>query len=144
MLWSAIYLCFLTSLSGLAPVTPVVPDLLFELWLISIVRFAIVDCVCLFQQADHRLSLGGNLLWPLDSFWLPTAFCVAGSRRLTTLVEASPVSAEPDGCRGLSPPPVSGQGGLRRWRPISKSPEMTAIAGKVLDSKEGGVGGVAK
>ena len=32
-------LCLLTSLSGLAPVAPVVPDLLFELWLISTVPF---------------------------------------------------------------------------------------------------------
>ena len=50
--------------------TPVVPDLLFELWLISTVR--LVDCVCLFRRADRRFSVGDNLLWPLDFLWLPT------------------------------------------------------------------------
>ena len=57
--------CLLSSLSGFAPVTP------------DSFRYRLCDNVCLFQQADHRLFVGGNLLWPPNSFWLLTASCVA-------------------------------------------------------------------
>ena len=97
--------------------------------------------MCLFQQADHRLSVGGNLLWPLDICG-SQLLCVAGSRWLTMLVEASSLSADPDGYRGLSAPPVPARTSapplyLKESREEGERRESSRL-------ERGGVGGVAK
>ena len=68
--------------------------------------------------------------------------CVAGSRWLTMLVEASSLSADPDGYRGLSAPPVP----ARTSAPplYLKESRDDSARRKSSGLERGGVGGVAK